>query len=232
MLREWVGAFLGLFFPPRCAACGQAGAWLCPTCMQQVEWLTPPLCYHCGEPLQRGLCPRRHRHLPALDGLRSAAWHTGPLRPAVHRLKYQGQRVLARPLAELLLATWQQIQPPADLLMAVPLHPRRERERGYNQAALLAQELGQSLELPVDARSLRRVRHTPPQVGLRAEERLTNVEGAFAYHGPPLQGQAVCLIDDLCTTGATLQACAAPLRAAGAGSIWAFTVARPHWDGG
>ncbi len=138
-----LGALLDLLFPPRCVACGRAAAWLCPACLAQVEWLIPPLCPHCGEPLGPGeRCPRERRHLPLLDSLRSAAWHTGPLRVAVHRLKYRGQRVLAEPLGAILLQAWRLDPPPADLLVPVPLHTTRLRERGYNQATLLARQLG------------------------------------------------------------------------------------------
>ncbi|MGQ9684469.1 MAG: double zinc ribbon domain-containing protein, partial [Anaerolineae bacterium] len=154
MSKHWFEAVLDLFFPPRCGACGAPGAWLCPACLAKVEWLQPPLCPHCGESLQGGLCPRRHRHLEALDGLRSAAWHTGPLRPAIHRLKYGGQRVLAQPLAAIMVQVWRRAPLPADVLVPVPLHGERERRRGYNQSVLLARELGCALGLPVEARSL------------------------------------------------------------------------------
>ncbi len=224
-------SLLDLLFPPRCASCGRPGAWFCRACLAQVDWLRPPLCLHCGEPLAPGdRCPRRRQHLPLLDGLRSAAWHTGALRVAIHRLKYRGQRILAGPLGAILTEAWRRLPPPADLLVPVPLHPRRLRERGFNQATLLAQRLSGETSIPVEGHWLQRVRHTQPQVELSASERLANVEGAFVYHGPSLAGRAVCLIDDLCTTGATLQACGAALHSAGARSVWAYTLARPHWD--
>ncbi len=223
---------LNLFFPPRCAACGRAGAWLCRACLAEVEWILPPLCPRCGQPLPGGAqCPSRGRHPRQLDGLRSAAWHAGPLRLAIHRFKYRGQRVLAPYLATILVQAWRRDPPPADLLVPVPLHARRLRERGYNQALLLAQALGHEAGLPVDAAALQRIRHTPPQVNLDAAQRLANVAGAFACHRA-LQDRAVCLVDDICTTGATLEACASALRQAGARSVWAYTVARPRWQAG
>ena len=226
-----LAGLIDLLFPPRCGGCGRRGSWLCPACLAQVEWIVPPICPICGEAASDAAhCPRRARHPQALDGLRSAAWYTGPLRLAIRRFKYRGQRVLAGPLASILLEGWRRDPPPAELLVPVPLHPRRARERGYNQAALLAGRLGRALALPVDTRHLARIRATPPQVGLTASQRLANVEGAFAYRGPDLAGRAVCLIDDLCTTGATLEACAAALRQAGAASVWACTLARPRWE--
>ncbi len=230
MAGQWLTSLLDLLFPPRCTACGTPGMWLCPTCRARVRWLAPPICRHCGEPLlPDGRCPRRRHHLEQLSRLRSAAWHTGPLRTAIHRYKYQGRRILAGPLGAILLEAWRRDPPPADLLLPVPLHAQRLRERGFNQAALLVRELARETGIAADERSLRRVRPTRPQVGLSVDERLANVEGAFAYAGPPLEGRAVCLIDDICTTGATLQACAAALREHGARTIWAYTVARPAW---
>ena len=224
-----LAGLLDLLFPPRCGGCGRRGHWLCPECLAQVEWIVPPICPICGEAAPDAPhCPRRGRHPQALNGLRSAAWYAGPLRTAVHRFKYRGQRVLARPLASILLEAWRREPPPASLLVPVPLHPRRTRQRGYNQAALLAEELGHALALPLDTTHLARIRATPPQVGLTAAQRLANVEGAFHYSGPSLAGHAVCLIDDLCTTGATLEACAVALRQAGATSVWAYTLARPR----
>ena len=229
-LRRALDSLLDLLFPPRCAGCGRSGSLFCGACLPQVEWLRGPLCPRCGEPLGLGgLCPRRRRHPVALDGLRSAAWHTGPLRKAIHRFKYSGVRALEGPLGALLLAAWRREPLPAELLVPVPLYAQRLRERGYNQAAILATRLGRGVGLPCDARSLRRTRHTAPQVGLRADERQQNVQGAFSYTGPPLLGKAVCLVDDICTTGATLEACAVALKAAGARSVWALTLARPHW---
>lgn len=225
-----LGALLDLLFPPRCVACGRAGAWLCAACLAQVDWLTPPLCPHCGEPLDPDeRCPRGRRHLLLLDGLRSAAWHSGPLRVAIHRLKYRGQRVVAEPLGAILLQAWRLDPLPVDLLVPVPLHTTRLRERGYNQATLLARQLGRATGIGVDDRSLRRTRNTRSQVDLSAPERLANVEGAFSCRGRSLQGRAICLMDDLCTTGATLEACAAALRAAGARSVWGYTLARPRF---
>lgn len=224
-----LAALLDLLFPPRCAGCGRRGRWLCAECLAQVERIRPPICPICGEAAPDAAhCPRRARHPQLLDGLRSAAWYTGPLRVAIHRFKYRGQRVLAAPLAAILLEAWRHDPPPAGLLIPVPLHPSRARQRGYNQSMLLAGEVGRALALPVDATHLVRIRATPPQVGLTAAQRLANVEGAFRYRGPSLAGRSVCLIDDLCTTGATLEACASALREAGATSIWAYTLARPR----
>ncbi len=111
-------------------------------------------------------------------------------------------------------------------MVAVPLHPRRRRARGYNQSELLAAELRRRLRLAVPNGRLARVRDTPPQVGLDRLHRQANVAGAFAWQGPPLGGRPVAVVDDVTTTGATLEACAAALRAAGSGPVSGLTIAR------
>jgi ComF family protein len=150
------------------------------------------------------------------------------LQEAIHQLKYANLSAVARPLGETLADFWQGNPLPADLLVPVPLHPRRERERGYNQASLLAKALGEAIGLPVLEHAMVRVRETRPQVGLNSEERRENVRGAFHCESTHLAGRHVALIDDVCTTGATLEACSLALRQAGAASIWALTLARPR----
>jgi ComF family protein len=125
----------------------------------------------------------------------------------------------------------ERLQPPAGIpepprLLAVPLHRRRLRERGYNQSALLARELRKRWALPAASGQLVRLRDTPPQVGLDRPSRRRNVAEAFGWQGPPLAGRPVLLVDDVATTGSTLEACGQALKAAGAGRIEAVTLAR------
>jgi len=151
----------------------------------------------------------------------------GVLQKAIHHFKYLNVRGLAKPLGDLLLAQMNDPAPPVDVIVPVPLHRQRERERGYNQAALLARRLAQRTGLPLAEHALRRTRQTPPQVGLSAPERWANVAGAFACGSPDLSTRHPLLVDDVCTTGATLSACARALRAGGAETVWAVTLARP-----
>ena len=127
----------------------------------------------------------------------------------------------------MLFAYWQEAKLPGELIIPVPLHTSRQRERGYNQAAFLVTELAERAQMPMNEKDLVRTRATPPQVGLGANERKANVQGAFAWTGSALRGVGVLLVDDVCTTGATLEACALALRQSQAGSVWALTLARP-----
>jgi len=148
------------------------------------------------------------------------------MREAIHRLKYSNSQDLAAPLGEMMASYWQDVHLPADVIVPVPLHARRLRERGYNQAALLARELGKGVGLPVLENALIRVRETSPQVDLNAEDRKENVRGAFHCFDDRLAGNRVLLGDDVYTTGATLEACSLALKQRGVRPVWALTLAR------
>lgn len=221
------GPLLDLVLPPRCGGCRAPGAWLCQACRARIRRPSEPLCRRCGRELEfvRAECGCRRR-LPALAGLRAACLYEGPLERAVHRFKYEGWRSLDVPLAGLMadLAAVELV--PGGLLVAVPLHPRRQRGRGYNQAELLARQLRRRFGLRAPPGRLRRLRDTPPQVGQDRLRRQANVEGAFAWEGQDLGREPVVLVDDVATTGATLNACAQALRAAGSGAVTGFSLAR------
>lgn len=218
---------LDLALPPRCGSCLAAGDWLCRGCRAGVVRLRAPLCARCGTELASAGegCPCRNR-LRHLVAIRSLAWYQGSLERAIHRFKYRGWRCLADPLSGLLSESLALGPPAAAMVVPVPLHPRRLRERGYNQSALLARRVAAVLALDCVEGRLDRTRPTPPQVGQDRLRRFLNMEGAFAWTGKPLLGQPVLLLDDVITTGATLEACATALRAAGAGPVSGLTLAR------
>ena len=171
-------------------------------------------------------CPERAR---GLDYVRAAARYDGVTREALHAFKFRGRRALATPLGDLLVETATGRLPagPPDVLLPVPLHPRRERERGFNQAALLARALGRAWSRPVREDVLVRTVATASQTELDATARRANVRNAFRIRRPALvAGRHVALVDDVFTTGATLSECARCLREAGAARVGALTLAR------
>lgn len=186
------------------------------------------MCPHCGYSPVQVVCENCRRHpLPAaLHSLRSAAWFEGPLRRALHHLKYQRDIPLGDTLAEWLFALYRREGLAADLIAPVPLSQQRLRERGYNQADLLARPLAEWAGVPYAPRALTRSRHTLSQVGLSAAERRQNVAGAFVADRRQVAGRQVVIVDDVCTTGATLAACAEALQDAGAAGVWGLTLAR------
>jgi len=218
---------LDLLLPPRCGGCRRVGSWLCDRCRAAVRRLEEPLCMRCGAEVEsaRRDCGCRAR-LRSLTRLRSAVAYEGPVEKAVHRFKYEGWRRLAGPLAQLLAERLVVEGLPARCVVAVPLHPARLRQRGFNQAELLAAELRARLALFEPVGKLVRTRPTPPQVGNDRLRRFENVKNAFEWHGLLLEGEAVLVIDDVATTGATLDACASALRAAGSGPVTGVSVAR------
>jgi len=232
--RLWQ-ALLDLVYPRQCGGCTRLGTWLCPMCLAQMEPPAVPgwVCATCGRPLLPGpagaYCPDLCDS-GGLAAIQCAGAFAGPLREAIHRLKYERWRVLAPALAALLVATctatplpWPDTAGPA--LVPVPLHRRRARARGFNQAALLAAHLGAAFGWPVRP-GLVRVRATPSQVGLSAADRAVNLEAAFAWRGAALPAGPLVLVDDVYTSGATMQACAEALRAAGAPAVYGLAVAR------
>jgi competence protein ComFC len=149
------------------------------------------------------------------------------MRKAIHELKYRNLKAISSCLAEL-LADYLRANPvPGEVLVGVPLYPRRLRERGYNQSSLLARELSRRIGWPVVEDCLVRVKQAQPQVrAVDVEERRRNVAGAFACRDEKLGGKQIVLVDDVCTSGATLESCAAALKNKGATSVWGLTLAR------
>ncbi len=225
-LRRVLEAGTDLLFPLVCAGCGRPGSEWCSECDDRLARLRGRLCAQCGEPLAgRKQCPRcSERALPLVA--RSYAWYREPLVHAVLHLKYRPDRRLARRMAGWLEEICRRERWHVDVVVPVALSPRRQRQRGYNQAELVASALADLLEIPLASGGLVRTRETRSQVGLDANRRADNVRDAFRASAVLVGGRAVLLVDDLFTTGATLAACAEALWAAGAAQVFAVTVAR------
>ena len=219
---------LDLLFPQRCVGCGKEGDFLCHSCRGALPYIVPPLCPKCGKPQPSGtLCPGCVDWQAKLDSIRSPFRFDGVMRQAIHQLKYRNLRALAVPLAKLLNDYLATNPVPGEILVPVPLHRKRLRERGYNQSHLLAKELGKLLKLPVIDDHLIRKRFAHPQTKTTTVyERRSNVVNAFICRDHRLKDKQVLLIDDVSTSGATLDACAAALKAGGATSVWGLVLAR------
>ncbi len=225
--RRLTDAVLDLLFPPRCVACRRMGSLLCGACIAAFEPVGAFVCPVCGEiQAQADLCPRCRAQPRGFESVISPFRFSGTLRQALHALKYEGRRAVAAPLAHALAAA---VPAPAsgEVLCPVPLHPARERARGFNQSRLLADEMARIWQVSVlYPGGLRRARDTGSQVSLDYAARQANVEGAFEGDPAALSGRCIVLVDDVCTTGATLQACAGALLRAGAARVRAVTLAR------
>jgi ComF family protein len=227
---------LDFFLPRPCLGCQEilpAGdpGWLCSTCQADLPLLPWPRCPRCGAPFRspmvgEHLCQACLRQPPPFMRARAVAFYEGLILEAIHRLKYQRQLLYAKFLGDLMQQDpdIQEIIAGAELLLPVPLHPTRLRWRGFNQALLLARHLAPAR---LDTQVLIRQRSTRPQVGLTSQERRANVKGAFAVTDPArVAGKNLVLIDDVFTTGATINECARVLRQAKAARLEVITVAR------
>ena len=219
-----------LLFPSRCLGCGQRGVLLCAGCAPSVPWLAAATCPRCArDSLDGRLCRScQGGRLRELASVRAACQYEGAIRTAIHNLKYRHARFLASFLARVLAETVARRPLEADLVIPVPLAPRRHRERGYNQSELIAAELAQVSRLPAPSVGLlEKPRDTRPQVGLSAPKRRRNLWGAFVCLRPEaVAGRRCLLVDDVMTTGATLESCAEPLHRAGAARVMGLVVAR------
>lgn len=230
-LQALTAALVDLVFPPACVYCRRLGSHFCRPCQETAQFLGDAICVRCGTPAaMRCTCAACRLSPPdPLCGIRGSVHYRGPIVFAIHAFKYRGMVELAAPLAGYLIAYLAAHPLSVDYLVPVPLHEERLAFRGYNQSELLAASLGKAMSLPLRTDLIVRTRHTQPQVQLRARQRRTNMHGAFApLQAHPLSGETVLLIDDVSTTGSTLNACAAALHDAGAGDIWALTVARAY----
>ncbi len=226
---------LDWIFPPSCGGCSQPGYRWCAACQQQIVRVAEPICSRCGDPLKpyqvRGettepLCMDCQANPPSYQALRSYGIFAGPLRDALHRLKYQRDIGMGEALSKHIIELYNDLKWDIDLITPVPLSQKRARERGYNQTALLARPLAYALRKPYLPEIMHRSRETRSQVGLTAIERHENVKDAFTADYNQVNGKAVLVIDDVMTTGSTISACAQALRTAGASVVYALTLAR------
>ena len=226
----WTG--LDWVFPPICGGCGRPGSRWCADCHVKVQRPVDPICEMCGIPLGRKsrLCTDCQNAPPRFRALRSWSTFDSPVKDALRRLKYHRDISLGDALATQIIGFARDLNWPVDLIIPVPLGKSRLRERGYNQASLIARPLSLALGTSYSPKALVRVRETNSQVGLSRVERRANVRAAFEAFERSVKDHIILLIDDVATTGSTLSSCADALFTAHARDVFALAVARalPH----
>jgi ComF family protein len=225
-LRAIYAQALDWLFPPRCAGCKRLGAHWCLECEAGSLRIVDSYCNICGFPIELDQeCPICNQESFAFDAARSWARYEGNLRQAILSLKHRHNEHLANQLSKLLIGVIEKVWP-LDMIVPVPLAPQRLAQRGYNQTEMLAVGLGNRLSLPVAQDGLKRQHETLPQVGLNPKQRRKNMRGAFAADPNVVGGKSVLVLDDIMTTGATLDAAAHALKQAGASRVYALSLAR------
>jgi len=226
----WNG--LDWIFPPACGGCGKIGERWCEECQQKLIFVPEPICEVCGLPQnKRGICESCSISRPQFRALRSWVVFEGPVRKAIHTLKYKRNHGgLGETLAEPLSKFVQSLSWKLDIVIPIPLSEQRMRERGYNQVSLFSSPLSDILELDYQPSAIKRIRNTQSQVGKNAVQRNENVQGAFIAERLKVREKAILLTDDVATTGSTLAEASKALIKAGASEVYALTLARalPH----
>ena len=216
---------LDFLLPLHCVGCRREGSGVCRECLSEMTELRV-FCDVCAQPGAARRCRRCTEFPLPLNGIRAAYPFEGVVRKAVHAFKYRNYRALAPQLASMMARRMEDAEIPATLLVPVPMHPRRERSRGYNQAALLAEHIGRLTDVSVGEDALIRVSDSPPQVQrLTRAARMAIAEDTFAAKRS-VKGEHVLLIDDVVTTGSTMAACAKVLWGDSAASVWGLSLAR------
>lgn len=219
---------LNFLFPPHCVSCGKGGVFLCRKCQNKLIYLQPPLCTRCSKPIRTGtICSKCQSQTWNIDGIYSIFKYGGAIRQAIIQFKYENLKVLADPLSHCMLEYLKEHHLSFDIIIPVPIHKRRLRERGYNQSSLLAQRLSRVTRIPVVEGALVRTKHSPSQAKSdNVDQRRNNINNAFKCVSHDVSGKRILLIDDVCTSGATLNSCATSLKSAGAASVWGLTLAK------
>jgi len=227
-LNRWLWHALDWLYPPVCAACSTPGYRLCNDCLKKVKIINQQkVCPVCGIPqTEFRVCDECEGAPPAFTAVRSWGVYEDPLRSTIHRLKYHSDLGVSQDLAGQLSRLLSQMSWSIDLVTPVPLSAERQRQRGYNQASLLARWVSLAKKIRCETKALIRVKDTPSQVGLTGHERRRNVSGAFIAEPRVVDGKSILVIDDVATTGATMQACAIALIGAGAARVYGLTLAR------
>jgi competence protein ComFC len=218
---------LDWLYPPNCGGCDQTGMRWCSECSRNTPEIEQPICPICGNPnFDEQPCRRCLESKPLYTTLRSQTIYKGPIREAIHRLKYRRDVGLGEALSRQMICNLKKLNWSLDIITSVPLGLVRLKERGYNQATLLARPIALCLQVPFSSRVLVRTRETRSQVGLTVTERQENMADAFWSNSIVINGKNILVVDDVATSGATLNACAKALLDEGASKVYGFSLAR------
>lgn len=219
---------LDWIYPPVCASCGEPGFRLCDDCQSKIKFIRGNQCALCGEPLHHKaeMCLNCQANQPSYSAVRNLALYEGVIRDCVHAIKYENNRGLGEYFSDGLAALVTAAGWSPDMVTAVPLSQQRMAERGYNQSACIAKPLAAYLGLNYHPFAIERTRDTRSQVGLSGEARHRNVIDAFKALPEVVADQRVLIVDDVMTTGSTMEACALALREAGAMVVFGLTLGR------
>ncbi|MDD4989779.1 MAG: ComF family protein [Candidatus Pacebacteria bacterium] len=231
----WKNFLLDLLFPQFCIKCQKEGFSVCPDCLSLIDINPYQYCPFCSFPnrvIEKGKC-QSHKELK-LNGLFSAVSYQNPLvKKMIALFKYKPYiKTLCAHLAFLIISHFallekQEIFTPSAILMPVPIAPKKEKERGYNQSAVVAKILSLYYKVPLQTKNLIKIKNTPNQVGLKKEKRWGNIAGSFSVRWPELiKAKTIFLVDDVFTTGATMEECAKVLKLAGAKKVWGIAICR------
>ncbi len=226
-IKEFI---LDTIFPKYCVGCGLEGIWLCQKCKSKIIHIKSPTCPYCKRLTKIGqVCPRC-RKKSNLNGVIIAAYYEdGPLKEAIHTFKYDGVFDLKKDLGEILVESLKKRNIKTNfVVISVPLHKYRLAQRGYNQAELLASLLAKSFNYKIIKNKLKRNKNKAPQITLSKKDRIENVKGIFGWIGDnkEIKNKKIILVDDVFTTGSTLEECARVLRSNGAREVWGLVLAK------
>ena len=215
-----------LFFPRRCVSCSKIGKYICEICREKIKYIEFPFCPVCRFPSINGMAHARCCSAYSPDGLYVSAHYSGPVKKAIRLMKYRYVTDVIDELTGILLIKLPVFLKEFDYLIPVPLHPKKEKSRGFNQSLLIASRLGKKIDIPIQSNILKRTKFTSPQFGLKIKERSLNVKDVFKISFPDaVRNKKIILVDDVATTFSTLKECTKLLKRNGASSVFAVVLA-------
>lgn len=226
-IYRWFWKTVDFVYPPNCTGCGKSGEIWCQTCQNSVHPIDGPLCRLCGYPSARNeVCSDCQKSPPPYSALRSWAEFEGPLREALHNLKYHSDLAMGNVFAPFLIHIILSCQWDFDFIIPMPISKQHYSSRGFNQSVIISRPIALALNKPMVNNAVERIKETKSQVNLDRDERFKNLQSAFLGNSAKLLNKKVLLVDDISTTGATMISCSQSLKDAGCSQVYCLTVAR------